>query len=138
MRANPILMSVMIVLLLFASVLAQDPHENGIQVEDLQFCTGVEDRQPVGTDTTFTIGVETVFCYTQITGAADTTVIAHVWYHNDEQKADVELMVKSNDWRTWSSKRIAPEWIGPWRVEVKGPDGEVLASESFAITPAEE
>jgi hypothetical protein len=131
-------MSVWVILLLSVGISAQETPENGIQVKDLQFCTGVEDRQSVGTDTTFANTVETVFCYTRITGAADTTLIAHVWYHNDEQKADVELTVKSNDWRTWSSKRIAPEWTGPWRVEVKGPNGEVLASESFAIIPAEE
>ncbi|MCX5752763.1 MAG: DUF2914 domain-containing protein, partial [Candidatus Krumholzibacteria bacterium] len=41
----------------------------------------------------------------------------------------------SASWRTWSSKKILPEWQGTWRVDVLAPDGEVLKSGSFAVKP---
>jgi hypothetical protein len=70
-----------------------------------------------------------------VAGAADTTAITQVWYYNDREIARVELAVKSASWRTWSSKKILPEWQGIWRVDVLSPDGEVLRSGSFAVKP---
>jgi len=109
--------------------------EPGMQVEEMVFCTAVQDRAPSGVDTAFASTVENVCCFIRVTGAADTTSITHVWYYMERELARVELAVKAQSWRTWSSKKIAPEWQGTWRVDVLGPSGDVLKSGTFAIRP---
>lgn len=104
-----------------------------MSLSTIQFGTEVENRELVGADSTFATDVGTVFCYTHITGAQDTTEIAHVWYYQDEEKARVSLNVRSSDWRTWSSKQILPSWSGEWNVRVEDPQGNVLGSSSFII-----
>ena len=107
----------------------------GLAVEEMVFCTAVENRQPVGVDTLFFDTVGMVFCFTRISGAEDITTIHHVWYYNDEEKARVELAVKSKSWRTWSSKRIMKGWEGIWRVDIISSDGDLLSSNEFLINP---
>lgn len=104
-----------------------------LSVEMIQFGTDVENREVVGADTAFASSIETVYCFTHITGAEGTAEIAHVWYYNDEEKARVPLTVRSNSWRTWSSKRILPSWTGEWSVQVEDAEGNVLESGSFVI-----
>ncbi|MDX1672914.1 MAG: DUF2914 domain-containing protein [Balneolaceae bacterium] len=107
-----------------------------IDVSSLQFGTDVENREIVGEDSVFTTDVGTVYCLTRITGVQDTAMVTHVWYHNNEEMGRVELPVRSNNWRTWSSKQIWETWTGEWSVDVLGPTGEVLKSETFTIEEA--
>jgi hypothetical protein len=109
-----------------------------IKVSTIQIATSIENRRPVGVDTSFAANVGRVFCFTQIKGAADTTKISQVWYYKDQEKARVELDVRSNNWRTWSSKAILQSWTGPWRVMVVDADGTVLATTSFKIEEGQE
>jgi len=105
------------------------------KVEEMVFCTAVQDRAPSGADSAFASTVENVYCFVRVVGAVDTTSITHVWYYNDREMGRVELAVKSPSWRTWSSKTILPEWQGTWRVDVLGPTGDVLTSGTFAVKP---
>lgn len=112
-------------------------HSQNLRVTQIEFATDVKNRQPVDVDTAFAANVGSVYCYTQIEGAEDTTQIAHAWYYKDEEKARIELDVRSNDWRTWSSKTIQQSWTGPWRVMIVDADGNVLATKSFVIRNSE-
>jgi hypothetical protein len=116
-----------------AAALAQG--SQGLTVQEMVFCAAVQDRAPSLPDTAFASTVENVWCFVKVTGAADTTAITQVWYYKDREVSRVELAVKSASWRTWSSKKILPEWQGTWRVDVLAPGGEVLKSGSFAIKP---
>lgn len=107
-----------------------------LTVENIQVCTSVEDRQPVGSDTSFTNNVQQLFCFTELSSDQDSTSISHVWYYNDKEMANVELSVKAQSWRTWSSKRIVVDWTGQWRVDVLSAAGEVLASKKFIVKEA--
>jgi len=119
-------------LLVFASLLsAQEAPE--MTVDQIEICTSVEERAPAGVDTVFSNDVEKLYCFTKISGAVDTTSISHVWYLNDEEKAKVDLSVKAKSWRTWSSKRIANDWIGNWKVDVVTANGDVLVSKAFEV-----
>ncbi len=46
------------------------------------------------------------------------TQIQHRWYYRGKEMATVTLNIGSNDWRTYSSKRLLPNWIGEWKIEV--------------------
>lgn len=109
-----------------------------LMVDEQTICTAIEERVPTGADSSFANDVGQLFCFTKITGAGDTTSVSHVWYLNDEEKAKVELTIKGKSWRTWSSKRIDPIWVGDWKVEVVSANGDVLSTKTFTITkPAE-
>ncbi len=106
-----------------------------LKVEELVFGTAVESREPVGVDQRFPDTVGRVYCFTRITGAEGEVGIVHAWYFNDEEKARLNLSVKSKSWRTWSSKKIVKYWAGEWRVDVLSADGDVLDSKGFTIEP---
>jgi len=129
---NKLLYSLMFFFVFSAIAFAQQ-EASMLSVSEMVVCTAVEERQPVGADTAFADTVGQVYCYTALGGGQDTTTIAHVWYHGDEEKARVNLNVRGSSWRTWSSKRIATEWTGAWRVDVVDAAGNVLASRNFTI-----
>lgn len=104
-----------------------------LEVADLVVARAIVDRQPEGGGTSFAADVGTLFCWNRITGAEGETQVEHVGYYNDQEVARVPLRVASASWRTWSSKTIPPEATGSWRVDVVGPDGTVLKSESFTV-----
>ncbi|CAB5163711.1 hypothetical protein D3OALGB2SA_5601 [Olavius algarvensis associated proteobacterium Delta 3] len=107
--------------------------ESGMQVAQVTFATAVEDRQPIGPGTSFPTTVERVYCFTAINGAEGEASVSHVWYYNDTEMARVPLSVRAAAWRTWSSKRIMPFWVGQWRVDVESADGDILTSKEFSI-----
>jgi hypothetical protein len=118
-------------LLLFISITTAQ--EATLAVDEMVFCTAIEDRQPTGTDSTFSNTVEQVYCFTKISGSVEETSITHVWYYENEEKARVQLSVKAKSWRTWSSKAIWKTWTGKWRVDVESSTGDVLMSKEFTI-----
>lgn len=126
-KLNFILFSILLAAVLFA----QQPA--AVTVEEIEICTAVENRAPVGADTSFTKDVGQLYCFTKLSSTQDTTAIKHVWFHNDQQMADVNLTMKAKAWRTWSSKNIAADWTGDWRVEVQTATGDVVASKAFMV-----
>ena len=104
-----------------------------IKVDEMVICTGVEERQPVGTDTAFVKTVGQLYCFVKVSGESDSTSLYHGWFYNDKEMAKVELAVKGKTWRTWSSKRITEDWVGNWKVEVSSSTGDVLMTKEFVI-----
>jgi len=123
-----------IVLLGATPLLAQEAMTaDELVVEEMTFCTGVEDREPIGEATEFTTEVGRVWCWTEIVGASDTTFVTHKWYWDGENVANVDLEVRYPRMRTWSYKTITSEMAGDWKVEVVDAGGEVLRELSFEI-----
>jgi hypothetical protein len=107
--------------------------EEGIRVAEMELCAAVRDRTPVGVAESFPSDIARVYCFTRIVGAQDTTSVEHVWYYGKTEMGRVNLTVKSSSWRTWSTKRMAPDWKGTWRVEVVESDTTVIASKEFVL-----
>lgn len=120
-----------IVLMVSVTSFAQEAPE--ISVVDLEVCTSVEERVPVGVNTSFSGDIEKLYCFTKISSNQDEGSFFHVWVYNDKVMARVELSYKSKVWRTWSSKRILPSWTGKWRVDIEAPDGTLLGSKEFDV-----
>jgi hypothetical protein len=100
-------------------------------------CLEVRDREPQSVDTVFSNRTEQVICFTQIEGAGEETRIEHVWIHQGEERARVSLPVRSASWRTYSTKKLLPEWTGDWKVEVRDSAGAVLKSVEFRVVEGE-
>jgi len=106
-----------------------------LEVAVAAICTDVVDREPVGAGDAFDVSLGKVYCFTTIIGAHSPTEITHVWYFGDIERARVNLAIKAYSWRTYSSKRIQGHEIGDWHVDVLGPEGELLKTLQFKITP---
>ena len=104
-----------------------------VAITEAVICKGIQDREPVDTGDVFSNEVGKVYCFTRSSAVAKTT-IKHVWYLEGEKRAEVTLNVgASPSWRTSSSKIIRPIDTGIWRVNVLGPDGELLETTTFEI-----
>jgi hypothetical protein len=121
-----------IVVCLSLSVQAQTPAQSELKAE-LAVCTSVVDRTPQGTDTTFALSVDSLYCWSKITGSSDETTVTHVWLHEGEVLAQVPLPVRSSYWRTWSVKKLYGMG-GNWEVKVIDATGNTLGRVSFTVT----
>ncbi len=106
-----------------------------VTVNEMVFCRGISQKNPVDISTHFPDSINRVFCHTKLASTENQTSISHVWYYNDTQMAIVDLAVNAKNWRTWSSKRIVKEWTGTWRVDVISSTGNIICSEEFVIRP---
>jgi len=104
-----------------------------MEVMDGVVTTGIQDRQPVDKVETAPASVGKLFCFTRIAGAPEGARVFHVWYQGDREMARVELLVRSSNWRTWSSKTLLPDWTGDWRVVVVDDQGQVLLTLPFNL-----
>ena len=114
----------------------------GLAVQDAVFTAAeLVDRAPASASgctaaacaTRYSPDVGTVTLWTRLVGGSPGRWVEHVWYHGDKEIARVRQKVEGATWRTWSRKRILPEWTGDWRVEVVAEDGTVLAERFFTI-----
>ena len=103
-----------------------------VEVVDAVVCLDVQDREPVEPGDSFPADVGKVWCWSKIKDGKGST-IKHIYYHEGEEKAVVELSIGSPLWRTRSSKRILSSWTGQWRVDIVGEDDMVLKSLDFTI-----
>ena len=115
-----------------AGSLAQEAESPESPVARAVVCAEVVDREPVGAADTFGSEVGRLFCFTEIRGLEGTT-ITHAWIHEGKTRARVELPVRSNRWRTWSTKKVSPDWTGQWEVKVLDADGIVLSTQEFVV-----
>ncbi|MEA5446210.1 DUF2914 domain-containing protein [Gammaproteobacteria bacterium AB-CW1] len=102
-----------------------------------QFTTAVEEREPVDEIEELRNDHELVLFFTEFRDMEGHT-LTHRWKHDGDVEAEVELTVGGPRWRTWSSKRLVPEWTGTWTVEVVDEDGDVHGSWSFEYIDQDE
>jgi len=137
MKRYGILTGLFLLLTMAASASAQEGQAMqdapALDVAEIVITSQVMDRVPADTLQQVSSQAGVVYCWTRVVGAEGETYVEHVWYRTDQEMARVQLNVGGPDWRTWSSKRIQPEWAGDWRVDVVGPDGTVLDSIDFEV-----
>ncbi len=104
-----------------------------LSVAQIAVCDSIVNRAPVGARQVFQMPVERLYCLTKIDGCPDTTFVTHIWFHGDKEMASVRLPVKSEQWRTWSSKRIVKDWMGEWWVQVLYSEEKLLGDIRFEI-----
>ena len=93
--------------------------------------TSVENRALVGAAESFPTGTGKLACFARITDAADTE-IEFVWYKGEAEQARVKQAVKTNPYRTWSTKTLPADAAGDWRCDIV--QGEkVLHSVKFKV-----
>lgn len=101
-----------------------------------QLTSAIEAREPTNDLVDQVVGqageVTTVFYFNHLTNMSGTTLV-HKWYLDGDEKAVVELPVNSDNWRTYSSKRMNSVMQGNWQVQVWS-EGEHLQTHEFTFT----
>lgn len=120
-------------LALHSSLLAQDGSNEEFRVSEASISTGIENLVPTGISETFPSTVGTLYAFTKIKGSEGETQVLHRWIYGGEVRAEISLSVRSQSWRTFSSKVILPEWRGDWTVEILSEDGSLLFSLPFIV-----
>lgn len=109
------------------------PIGDRVQIQDAVVCRDIVDRTPVGAGSVFNREVGKLYCYCRVVGVETESYIYHNWYYNGALKASVKLSVRSDNWRTYSSKTINPEWTGEWMVEILSESGTPLGNIVFSV-----
>lgn len=122
-----------IFLLMIVCAVAFSVQAAEIQVVDVTITSAIENRVPVDSVEVYPADYGKLFCFTRIVGATQETQVTHVWFYEDQEMARVTLPVQSADWRTFSSKRFLPQWIGQWSVVVEDEQGVSLAEVTFRL-----
>ena len=112
---------------------SQDESASAISVAVGVIAEGVENHVPISPSSSFGLGVGKLYCFTRITTKSYPVVIKHLWFHGDKFVMEIQLPVKSPNWRTYSSKTILPSATGDWRVDVTTEDGMILKTLRFTI-----
>jgi len=108
--------------------------ENKLKVAEAVVCSGLENRVPQGSGDSFEWSMDRVYVWSRIQCEKPPASIRHIYYFKGEKVSDVELKIRSDDWRTWSYKTLlSRQYIGPWRVDITSADGSVLQSLEFEI-----
>ena len=104
-----------------------------LQVVDVSITSAIENRMPVDSLEVYPADYGKLYCFTRVVGAVSETQVTHVWLYEDQEMARVTLPVQSADWRTFSSKRFLPQWIGQWSVVIEDEQGSALAEVMFRL-----
>src|SRR5207237_6317031 len=92
----------------------------------------IADRAPQDSGTAFSDSVGTVVLWMRVTGGNGQT-LHHVWFHGDDQVADVALAIGGSPWRSWSRKTVPADAKGAWHVEIRDEAGKVLKRIDFTV-----
>ncbi|MFO7578443.1 MAG: DUF2914 domain-containing protein [Pelovirga sp.] len=104
-----------------------------LRVVDGTITTAIEDQMPVDRLDSYRADYGKLFCFTRVVGAEGSSAVTHVWVYEGEEMARVTLPVLSQDWRTYSSKRFLPQWVGEWSVLVLDEQGRQIAEYPFRL-----
>mgnify|MGYP000362618547 CR=1 FL=1 len=74
--------------------------------------------------------IRKIYFYTEISHAKG-QIIYHRWRTNDQILATIELPITSDNFRTWSSKKLTSAWLGQWYLEVLDSQKNVIYRKTF-------
>ncbi|RJR19940.1 MAG: DUF2914 domain-containing protein [Desulfobacteraceae bacterium] len=111
-----------------------DPADSGkFALKRILIAPAIKDKEPFNPGEVFPSTVGKLYCFTHLVNAQSPKTITHAWFYKNAAMGKVRLKVDGLTWRTHSAKTINQAQIGPWRVEVLGPDGELLGTVNFEI-----
>jgi hypothetical protein len=97
-------------------------------------CEDMQELEPQNPTTVFSIERRKAVCFTEFDPVPEKTIVYHQWFHRDQNSAKMKLTLKPPRWSASSSIQLRAEDIGPWRVEITDPQGNLLDVLRFSIT----
>jgi hypothetical protein len=105
-----------------------------LHLREASMCESIENFKPVHQSAVFAISAASVMCFTDFNVVPQTMDVFHDWIKKDIPVFRKKLVLKPPRWSTVSSIKLRESDKGPWRVEIRDPDGNLLSTLRFSIT----
>lgn len=120
-----------------AAVAAEEPpaaaEKKNLTLEHATMCEGIASYMPKNPAVVFSVTIGRVSCFTAFDPVPRKSVIQHQWYFRDQLITNKRLHLRPPKWATYSSIQPRQADIGPWRVDVVDPEGNVMRTLRFSI-----
>jgi transcriptional regulator with XRE-family HTH domain len=103
------------------------PH---LRVTESGIGTEIRERNLAGRGERFVAGTK-LWYWTRIVGGESGERIRHVWIHQGRTTMLATLSLGGSHWRTYSALTLPPGSEGPWTVEARTDDGQILSRDEF-------
>lgn len=110
------------------------PDSRGFRLTRAVMCESIEGYEPKYVAVAFSINTGKISCYTSFEGVNDTTYIEHKWFRRNELVTSKRLTIKSPAWSTYSSIQLREADKGPWRVEIRDAQDQLIKTLRFSVT----
>lgn len=99
-------------------------------------CEGLRSLVPLNEAVAFSIDIEKkeVFCFLDFDPVPEKTSIRISWFWRDERRRNPKFILYPPRWSTLDSMQLRDADKGPWRVEVRDVEGNILKTLRFSIT----
>ena len=103
-------------------------------VQQAVITTAIDSKaQPVSNLSSVDSTVGNVVFFTEVVGLAGQT-ITHRWIFNGNEIATINIRIRGNSSKNWSSTTLASHQTGTWEAQVVDSSGTVLVSRTFEVT----
>jgi len=110
-----------------------EPVNPAVRLVRAVMCESIDGYEPKYIAVAFSINAGRISCYTLFDDVADTTVVDHKWYRQDELVTTKRLTIKPPKWATYSSIQLREEDKGPWRVEIWNAQSRLIKTLRFSV-----
>ena len=123
---RPVLSCLALLLIAAAFASAEEPSATAV------VCTAIVSNSCAGASSKFASNVTKLYGFSQVVNVPDKLI--HVWFYRDRELGRVQMVApKAPRWKTWSNVTVARNMVGPWRLEARDSNGNVLASFNFTL-----
>ena len=105
-----------------------------LHLSEAVICEGLENFKPINPSVVFSVATGSVMCFTEFDRVPQQTSIFHDWIRQDKLIFRKKLVLKPPSWSSVSSIQLREADKGPWRVEIRDADENLLRTLRFSIT----
>jgi hypothetical protein len=105
-----------------------------LHLREAIMCESIENYKPINQSVTFSASAASVMCFSDFDVVPQTMDVFHDWIKKDTPVFRKKLVLKPPRWSTVSSIKLRESDKGPWRVEIRDPNGKLLSTLRFSIT----
>ena len=105
-----------------------------LHLSEAVICESLDNFKPLNPSAVFSVQMGSVMCFTAFDRVPTQTSIYHDWIRQDKLIFRKKLVLKPPSWSSVSSIQLREADKGPWRVEIRDNDGNLLRTLRFSIT----
>ena len=105
-----------------------------LHLSEAVICESLDNFKPLNPSAVFSVQMGSVMCFTAFDRVPTQTSIFHDWIRQDKLIFRKKLVLKTPSWSSVSSIQLREADKGPWRVEIRDNDGNLLRTLRFSIT----
>jgi len=101
---------------------------------DAVVCESISNFRPVSPAVVFSVSQGEVFCFSEFDPVYEKTAIFHNWYKKDKLIFSMRLILSVPKWSSFSRVQMRDADKGPWRVEIRDEDNNILKTLRFSLS----